>query len=253
MRPATAEGRAGDSTRSTVSAATSSSGRPSSPLPSTSDRARRRTVASASARSPGCSNRRRAVSRAVSGAMRPARRRGAPPGRPPGSRGEGSSFIAPSIGRGAGGNEAGYYPPERVDFRRLFGKLIIAPNNRCRATAGGRPCSTRPTSPSCNLLQANARISNADVARQLDMAPSAILDRIRKLEQRGVIQGYTARIDPAAVGLGLTAFILVRTEERVGLRDDRPGAGPHPRGAGGPSCRRRGLLPLKVRVADTAA
>jgi Lrp/AsnC family transcriptional regulator, leucine-responsive regulatory protein len=65
-------------------------------------------------------------------------------------------------------------------------------------------------------LQANARISNADIARQLDMAPSAILDRIRKLEQRGVIQGYTARIEPAAVGLGLTAFILVRTEERVG-------------------------------------
>lgn len=67
-----------------------------------------------------------------------------------------------------------------------------------------------------DLLQANARISNADIARKLDMAPSAILDRIRKLEQRGVIQGYTARIDPAAVGLGLTAFILVRSEERVG-------------------------------------
>ena len=66
------------------------------------------------------------------------------------------------------------------------------------------------------LLQANARISNADIARQLEMAPSAILDRIRKLEQRGVIQGYTTRIDAAAVGLGLTAFILVRTEERVG-------------------------------------
>jgi len=66
------------------------------------------------------------------------------------------------------------------------------------------------------LLQANARISNADIARKLDMAPSAILDRIRKLEQRGVILGYTTRIDAAAVGLGLTAFILVRTEERVG-------------------------------------
>jgi Lrp/AsnC family transcriptional regulator, leucine-responsive regulatory protein len=66
------------------------------------------------------------------------------------------------------------------------------------------------------LLQANARISNADIARRLDMAPSAILDRIRKLEQKEVIQGYTTRIDAAAVGLGLTAFILVRTEERVG-------------------------------------
>jgi Lrp/AsnC family leucine-responsive transcriptional regulator len=65
-------------------------------------------------------------------------------------------------------------------------------------------------------LQANARISNADIARQLHMAPSAILDRIRKLELRGIIRGYTARIDPTSVGLGLTAFILVRTEERVG-------------------------------------
>ena len=65
-------------------------------------------------------------------------------------------------------------------------------------------------------LQQNARTSNADIARQLDMAPSAILDRIRKLEQKGVIQGYTTRIDAHAVGLGLTAFILVRTEERVG-------------------------------------
>jgi Lrp/AsnC family leucine-responsive transcriptional regulator len=67
-----------------------------------------------------------------------------------------------------------------------------------------------------HLLQANARTSNADIARRLRMAPSAILDRIRKLEQRGIIEGYTARIDPAAVGLGLTAFVLVRTEERVG-------------------------------------
>ncbi len=67
-----------------------------------------------------------------------------------------------------------------------------------------------------DLLQANARISNADIARKLGMAPSAILDRIRKLEQRGVVQGYTASIDAGAVGLGLTAFILVRTEERVG-------------------------------------
>ncbi len=66
------------------------------------------------------------------------------------------------------------------------------------------------------LLQANARISNADIARQLDMAPSAILDRIRKLEQRGVIEGYAARLNPGAVGLGLTAFVLVRTEGRVG-------------------------------------
>lgn len=66
------------------------------------------------------------------------------------------------------------------------------------------------------ILQSNARTSNADIARQVGMAPSAILERIRKLEQRGVIQGYEARIDPAALGLGMLAYVAVRTDERVG-------------------------------------
>ena len=51
-------------------------------------------------------------------------------------------------------------------------------------------------------LQANVRTSNADRARALDTAPSAILDRILKLEQRGVITGYEARVAPRAMGLG---------------------------------------------------
>lgn len=67
-----------------------------------------------------------------------------------------------------------------------------------------------------NILQQNARTSNADIARQVGMAPSAVLERIRKLEQRGIIQGYEARIDPGALGLGLLAFVAVRSEEKVG-------------------------------------
>lgn len=67
-----------------------------------------------------------------------------------------------------------------------------------------------------SLLQENARISNAEIARVLDMAPSAILERIRKLEQRGVVLGYEARIAPRAVGLGLTAFVFVRSDEAAG-------------------------------------
>lgn len=66
------------------------------------------------------------------------------------------------------------------------------------------------------LLQENARTSNADIARAIEMAPSAVLERIRRLEARGIIQGYEAKLDPQALGFGLTAFILVRTEERVG-------------------------------------
>jgi Lrp/AsnC family leucine-responsive transcriptional regulator len=63
-------------------------------------------------------------------------------------------------------------------------------------------------------LQANARTSNADLARELGMAASAVLERVRKLEQRGLVLGYEARLSPEAVGLGLTAFVFVRVEER---------------------------------------
>ncbi len=66
------------------------------------------------------------------------------------------------------------------------------------------------------ILQANGRETNAEIARRVDMAASAVLERIRKLEARGVIQGYTARIDPRAVDLGLLAFVFVRADERVG-------------------------------------
>ncbi len=71
-----------------------------------------------------------------------------------------------------------------------------------------------------DILQKNARESNAEIARQIGLAPSAVLERIRKLEERGVIQGYEARIDPAKVGLGLTVFVAVRTSECYGGVED---------------------------------
>ena len=49
------------------------------------------------------------------------------------------------------------------------------------------------------LMQDNARISNADLARELGMAPSGVLERVKKLEAKGVIQQYTARINPEAL------------------------------------------------------
>jgi Lrp/AsnC family leucine-responsive transcriptional regulator len=64
-----------------------------------------------------------------------------------------------------------------------------------------------------NILQENARTSNAEIARQIDMAPSAVLERIRRLEAKGVIQGYEARINPEALGLGLLAFVFVRSND----------------------------------------
>jgi len=65
------------------------------------------------------------------------------------------------------------------------------------------------------LVQENARISNIEIARQIGMAPSATLERVRKLEAQGVIKGYKAQINPKAVGLDLVAFILIRANESV--------------------------------------
>ena len=67
-----------------------------------------------------------------------------------------------------------------------------------------------------SILQSAARTSNAEVARRVGMAPSAVLERIRKLEQKGVILGYETRIDPGVLELGLLAFVFVKTCEPYG-------------------------------------
>ena len=64
-----------------------------------------------------------------------------------------------------------------------------------------------------NILQQDGRTSNAEIARQVGLAPSAVLERIRKLEERGVIHGYSADIDAKALDYGLAAIIAVRTSE----------------------------------------
>jgi Lrp/AsnC family leucine-responsive transcriptional regulator len=59
------------------------------------------------------------------------------------------------------------------------------------------------------ILQEKARIPNVEVARQVGMAPSAVLERIRKLEQQGYIDGYEVRLNPERFARPLVAFIYV--------------------------------------------
>ena len=104
-----------------------------------------------------------------------------------------------------------------------------------------------------SILQNDARTSNAEIARRLGMAPSAILERIRKLETRGLIAGYEARLNPRALEMGLLAFIYVRADERIGSRaiGEELGAIPEVQEVhhiAGEDC-----YLLKVRVADTDA
>ena len=63
------------------------------------------------------------------------------------------------------------------------------------------------------LLQRAGRASNADLAAQVNLSPSACLRRIQRLESAGVVAGYAARLDPKALGLGLQAFVRVQLEK----------------------------------------
>jgi Lrp/AsnC family leucine-responsive transcriptional regulator len=69
------------------------------------------------------------------------------------------------------------------------------------------------------LMQENARISNADLARELGMAPSGVLERVKKLEQKNVILQYTARINPDALQQKMLAFIFMKAADGPGCND----------------------------------
>jgi len=58
-------------------------------------------------------------------------------------------------------------------------------------------------------LQANARKTNVELAREFNVAPSTILERNRQLEKRGIVCGYRAIIDPKALDLNIQGFISV--------------------------------------------
>ena len=59
------------------------------------------------------------------------------------------------------------------------------------------------------ILQAEGRLTNQALAERVALSPSACLARIRHLERTGVIQGYHARIDPFALGVGLVLYVEV--------------------------------------------
>lgn len=60
-----------------------------------------------------------------------------------------------------------------------------------------------------SLLLDDASMSKADIARHVGLAPSAISERVRRLESDGVIQGYEVRLNPDALGKSLLAFVFV--------------------------------------------
>ena len=64
-------------------------------------------------------------------------------------------------------------------------------------------------------LQADARLSLAELGRRVGLTPPAVADRLRRLEDDGVIAGYAARVDPRALGYSLTAVVRIRPAPRM--------------------------------------
>lgn len=73
-------------------------------------------------------------------------------------------------------------------------------------------------------LQNDARLSNKELAAIAGLAPSSTLQRVRRLRERGVLRGTHAEVDPAALGIGLQAMVIVRLQHHArdavqGFRD----------------------------------
>lgn len=64
-------------------------------------------------------------------------------------------------------------------------------------------------------LQDDGRATYDQLAEQVGLSPSAVLRRVKRLEESGVIDRYVALVKPEAVGLGLTAYINVRLEKHT--------------------------------------
>ena len=103
------------------------------------------------------------------------------------------------------------------------------------------------------IVQENARTSNAEIARMIGMAPSAIFERVRKLEAKGIIRGYETRLDPTSVDAGLCAFIFVRANERVGSLETGARLAAIPEALEVHQVAGEDCYLLKVRVANTEA
>jgi len=85
------------------------------------------------------------------------------------------------------------------------------------------------------VLQEDARLSNAEIGRKTGLPPSTVIERIKKMEDKKVIRGYFAEIDPKALEFGLTVFVQVRTNE-----------------CGGPAERMLAEIPEVLEIHDVA-
>lgn len=71
------------------------------------------------------------------------------------------------------------------------------------------------------ILQEKARIPNVEVSRRIGLAPSAVLERIRKMENQGIIDGYEVKLNPEKFNRTLVAFVHVKVDASLDERVSR--------------------------------
>ena len=60
-----------------------------------------------------------------------------------------------------------------------------------------------------DILQSNAKITNAQLAQEIGLSPAPTLERVKKLENAGIIKSYHAKLNSEVVGLGVNTFVMV--------------------------------------------
>lgn len=70
-------------------------------------------------------------------------------------------------------------------------------------------------------LSRDGRRAAADLAKELGLSRQAVTERIRDLERRGVVRGYRADVDPAALGLGVRAQVRIRLDGKIAAGKER--------------------------------
>lgn len=103
------------------------------------------------------------------------------------------------------------------------------------------------------LLQQNGRVSQHDLARAVGLSAPAVGERLRKLEERGVIRQYTAVLEPRLLGRDICAFIAVGINGSRHYPEFRARALELPEVLECHSVTGQGSHLLKIRVANTAA
>ena len=102
------------------------------------------------------------------------------------------------------------------------------------------------------LMRENSRRSFQDIGKQVALSAPAVKRRVDRLESAGVINGYTAVIDPAAMGWGTHAFVALYCEGRMSAGEVRESVEHHPEVVAAYTVAGEASAILHVRAEDTA-